>query len=493
MWGAPSLLGWNMSHQTQKEIRVRFAPSPTGNLHIGGARSAIFNWLFARHMGGKYLLRIEDTDRERYKPEYTDSIVGALAWLGIDHDEHVLIQSSRFSEHQKVIQMLLDTGKAYRCYCTQDEVRERLKSRPDYSEEFSMYDGMCRHRKPSHEDDGKPYAVRFAIPHEEKEVTFNDLIRGPITFNLDQFDDFIIARSDGIPMYNLVVVLDDAFMRITHVIRGEEHTSNTPKQILLYRACGYEVPHFAHLPLILGPTGAKLSKRDAATSVLDYRAMGYLPEALFNYLVRLGWAHGDQEIFTRQELIEHFSLEHVGKKGAIFDMTKLDWLNGVYIREMESKKLLEYTVAYVQPDLRQHCAPWTDEQLIKLIDAYKERVKTLKELAQTIIHLHRGPDLYDSVALTEWIKPETQVHLKRLREVLQDQKVFAHDQLAEALKALCKDLGIKLVALAQPVRIALTGTSASPGIFVVLEVIGQHESVQRVSRLLHQITQEQGM
>jgi glutamyl-tRNA synthetase len=257
---------------------------------------------------------------------------------------------------------------------------------------------------------------------------------------------------------------------------------------MLYQACGFTVPEFAHLPMILGPTGAKLSKRDAATSVLDYRSNGYLPEALFNYLVRLGWAHGDQEIFTKDELVNLFSLDHVGKKGAIFDMTKLDWLNGVYIREMDSAELLRRTIAFVQPDLREQCAPWNDQQILQLIDLYKERVKTLRELAQQLILLHDGPAEFDEAAMLEWIKPETKTHLQKLIELLQSQETFTHDQLADALKALCKGLEIKLVALAQPVRIALTGTSASPGIFVLLEVLGKHESVKRVTRLLHQIS-----
>lgn len=478
-----------MSHHTENEVRVRFAPSPTGHLHIGSVRVALFNWLFARHNNGKYLLRIEDTDLERSKQEYTDSIIGALEWLGIDHDEPLVIQSSRFDEHKRIIQKMVDEGRAYRCYCSQEEVQERWKTHPNYSEEFSMYDGKCRHRKASADDEGKPYVIRFAVPQNGQDIAFNDLIRGPIAFPADQFDDFIIARTDGTPMYNVVVVLDDAFMRVTHVIRGEDHISNTPKQIMLYQACGFAVPQFAHLPMILGPSGAKLSKRDAATSVLDYREMGYLPEALFNYLVRLGWAHGDQEIFTKAELINLFSLDHVGKKGAIFDMTKLDWLNGVYIREMDSVELLRRTVEFVQPDLRERCAPWTDAHLIQIIDAYKERVKTLKELAQNILLVHDGPSSYDAAALAEWIKPETALHLQKLIELLQAQKTFAHDQLSQALKALCQDLGIKLVALAQPVRIALTGTSASPGIFVLLEVLGQHESVNRVTKLLRSITQ----
>ena len=300
-----------MQKSNTQHVRVRFAPSPTGHLHIGGLRAAIFNWLFARHHKGTFLLRIEDTDRERSKQEYTDAILDAFAWMGITSDEPLIIQSERINAHIVVIKKLLEEGKAYRCYCSQEEVLQRHVDAGGDAH-FVKYDGKCRFQ--TSQDRVGEHVVRFAIPSSVQHISFDDMIRGPITVASDELDDFIIARSDYSPMYNFVVVVDDAFMKITHVIRGEDHISNTPKQILLYQACGYEIPQFAHAPNILGPSGKKLSKREAAASVLEYRTMGYLPQALCNYLVRLGWSHGDQEVFSEQELIACFSLDAVGKK-----------------------------------------------------------------------------------------------------------------------------------------------------------------------------------
>jgi len=468
-----------------KKIRVRFAPSPTGHLHIGGLRAAIFNWLFARHHGGTYLLRVEDTDLERSKQEYTDSIIQSLAWCGIEHDEEMVIQSTRFAEHKKFVEKLLQEGKAYKCYCTPEEISERQKARDQYNDLFSMYDGHCLTHESS--DSKKNFVVRFKIPKEEKTIAFDDLIRGPISFDVDQFDDFIIARSDGSPMYNLVVVIDDAHMGITHVIRGEDHISNTPKQIMLYKACGLPVPEFAHLPLILGPSGDKLSKRDAETSVLEYKKNGYLPDALVNYLVRLGWSHGDQEIFTKDEMIKYFSLDHVGKTGAIFDPAKLDWLNGVYIRERSGSELLALMQQDVDSQLLEKLKNWDEKQLVALIDLYKDRVKTLSELKNNLVLLHDGPQQYDDVSIDKWVNQETKAHLENLRTVLEETEPFESKNLSLAVKALCKQLNIKLVALAQPIRIALTGTSASPGVFALLEFVGKQESMRRITALLEQL------
>ena len=321
---------------SKNSIRVRFAPSPTGHLHIGGLRTAFFNWLFARHNNGVFLLRIEDTDVERSTKEYLDSILATFDWVNLPSDEPIVIQSQRIAEHTALIAQLLKEGKAYRCYCSQEQVAERYKGQGS-GDEFIKYDGRCRNAA---EQPGVPAAIRFALPAGRTTVAFDDLIRGRVEVGIDQLDDFIIARSDGTPMYNFVVVVDDAHMRISHIIRGEEHISNTPKQLLLYEALGFPVPFFAHTPMILGPDGNKLSKRDAATSVLEYRQEGYLPDALLNYLVRLSWAHGDQEIFTREELISYFTLDHVGKKGAIFDPQKLSWVNSVYMRAKDSARVI---------------------------------------------------------------------------------------------------------------------------------------------------------
>ena len=346
-----------------ENARVRFAPSPTGNLHIGGLRAAIFNWLFAHHHKGAFVIRIEDTDRARSTQEYTDSIIDSLAWMQIKSDEPLHIQSEFESKHKEYLQRLLSEGNAYKCYCSTEELESRLDANQKYD--------LCCRDKECPELEERPYVVRFKVPESIERLTFTDLIRGEITFERDQLDDFIIARSDGTPVYNFVVVIDDAEMKINYVIRGEEHLGNTPKQILLYNALGFDEPQWAHLPLILSPNGGKLSKRDGAVSVLEYKKDGYLPEALLNYLVRLGWSHGDQEVFTRQELIDLFTLEAVGKSGAAFDVEKLDWLNGLFIRNMTAEALLDYIQTTMGLDL--NFADWSQEQVIALINLYKER------------------------------------------------------------------------------------------------------------------------
>jgi len=462
-----------------KPVRVRFSPSPTGHLHIGNLRAAIFNWLFARHHNGTFLIRIEDTDRERSKPEYVESILQAFDWMGLTADEPIVTQSKRIDEHTRMIQQLLDEGKAYRCYCSPEELIARAPKIDGKESAFIKYDGFCRERS---DESGKSFVVRFKLPAQES-VTFNDLIRGPITVGLDQLDDFIIARSDGSPMYNFVVVVDDAFMKITQIIRGEDHISNTPKQILLYQAFGFGVPEFAHLPMILGPSGDRLSKRDAATSVLDYKTNGYMPDALLNYLVRLGWAHGDQEIFSRDEIIKLFSLDNVGKKGAIFDPQKLDWLNGVYIRQTADEELLERITGDVEPELLQQLSSWQPSQIHHLIALYKERAKTLRELADELALLHAGPTSFDQKAIEKWTTSDTVNHLGALVQKLDDIDTFSVELVNKAVKDLCEELGLKLVKLAQPIRIALVGKAMSPGVFELLVLVGKSISVSRLRSL----------
>lgn len=462
------------------EIRVRFAPSPTGHLHIGGLRAAFFNWLFARHNNGKYLLRIEDTDLERSKKEFTDSILASFAWTQVEPDEPVVIQSQRIAEHQKVANQLIADGKAYKCYCTPDELAARLQA--EYGNVlFTKYDGFCRKRT---DEPNKPFAIRFAIPESIASISFNDLIRGTVTFDRDQLDDFIIVRSDGTPMYNFVVVVDDAFMRISHVIRGEDHVPNTPKQILLYQACNYPLPQFAHLPMILGPSGDRLSKRDGAVSVLEYKSMGYLPDALLNYLVRLGWAHGDQEIFTRQELIQFFTLEGVNKKGAIFDPTKLDWVNSIYIRNRSAHDLVHYVTQEIDPQFLQSLRPWNEDQIITLVTLYKERVKTLREMVQELKLLHNGPQEFSAADIEHWINPDVLNYMPQLLQTLEGLQDSSTDTISIAIKDLCKNLGIKLVALAQPLRIALVGKTASPGIFELISIVGKDKTIARLRTLI---------
>lgn len=469
---------------TQKPVRLRFAPSPTGHLHIGGLRTIIFNWLCARHNNGAFLIRIEDTDLERSKPEYTQSILQTLQWMGVESDEPVVIQSERVPEHRRVAQALIEQGKAYYCSCSQEEVIERHKQKYGTDDIFIKYDGKCRGNKLL--DSTKKQVIRFALPHDVPSVSWHDLVRGEITTELNQLDDFIIIRSDGMSMYNFAVVVDDAFMRISHIIRGEEHVSNTPKQILLYHALGYVLPEFAHVSMILGPSGDKLSKRDGATSVLEYKTMGYVPDALFNYLVRLGWSHGDQEIFTRQELVNLFTMQAVHKKPAIFDVVKLEWFNGMYIRQSSAQVLWKYLVDDVRHPLFKELT-WNDEQIYAAIALYKDRVKTLHELAQELLVLHGPAIAYNQEDCAQHITPQTVHYLRDLIKILACQEPFTVDLVAEQIKALAKTLGIKLVQLAQPTRIALVGKSSSPGIFELLTFLGKDESVRRIQALIDHI------
>lgn len=469
---------------THKPVRLRFAPSPTGHLHIGGLRTIIFNWLLARHNKGAFLIRIEDTDLERSKPEFTESILQTLQWMGVESDEPVVIQSERVPEHRRIAQMLVDQGKAYYCSCSQEEVIERHKQKYGTDDIFIKYDGKCRGIKQP--DATKKQVIRFALPQNLPSVSWNDLVRGEITTELNQLDDFIIIRSDGMSMYNFAVVIDDAFMRISHIIRGEEHVSNTPKQILLYQALDYALPDFGHVSMILGPSGEKLSKRDGATSVLEYKTMGYLPDALFNYLVRLGWSHGDQEIFTRQELVNLFTIEAVHKKPAIFDVVKLEWFNAMYIRQSTEQALWKRLVDDVRHPLFKELT-WNDDQIYAAIALYKERVKTLHELAQELLVLHGPVIVYNQDDIALHVTGQTAEYLSKLIEILASLEQFTVDLIAEQMKALAKTLGIKLVQLAQPTRIALVGKSSSPGIFELLNFLGKEESVRRIKALIVQV------
>jgi glutamyl-tRNA synthetase len=454
-------------------VRVRFAPSPTGHLHIGSLRAALFNWLFARHNKGSFLVRIEDTDLVRSLPEFTESILQSLAWAAIEPDEPIVIQSSRLAEHTKVIESLLAQGKAYRCFCACNQAGS--------SDDYFKYDGRCRTRKVSEQDVKQPSVVRIKIPLEQPVISFNDLIRGPVSFAIDQFDDFIIARSDGSPIYNFVVVVDDAAMNITHVIRGEDHISNTPKQIILYEACGFKIPHFAHLPLILGPTGAKLSKRDVATSVLDYKRNGYLADALCNYLVRLGWSHGDQELFTREELVQFFTLEQVGKKGAIFDQNKLDWMNGSYIRNTSAESLYTLIERDVDAEIFNKLSVlWDKTGIYSLINLYKERTKTLRIMVEELQLLAQREHVVSVADQETWLTQQALALMPEIIQELEADKEFSPQSIAVALKAIAKKHDIKLVALAQPLRLALLGKTESPGIFDLMALLGKTEVLYRI-------------
>jgi glutamyl-tRNA synthetase len=467
-----------MSNKQVSPPRVRFAPSPTGHLHLGGLRTALFNWLFARHHGGSFLLRIEDTDLERSQEKYTQSILEAFKWASLDYDEPLIIQSERVEEHKQYAQKMLENGTAYKCYCSSEELERRLGSN------YVTYDQRCRDLQPS--DTNAPYVIRFKRPLDRTGVTFNDLIRGPITIEMDQIDDFIIVRSDGSPMYNFVVVIDDAFMRISHVIRGEDHISNTPKQILLYEALGFSVPQFAHVSMILGPDGNRLSKRDAATAVLDYRDKGFLPDALCNYLVRLGWSHGDQEIFTRQELINYFSLDEIGKKGAIFDIKKLEWINGVYIRHSTPHTLLSEMQA-IDPLFTTKINSWPQEQTLHTIRLYQDRVKTLRELMSELETLYQPP-VYELQAASDFNRVPTANYLDQIVNKLDSLEEFTAPAIELAVKEVCVNNSIKLSIIAPAIRMGLTGKTASAGIYELIALLGKSETVQRLRQFQKVIT-----
>ena len=459
-------------------VRVRFAPSPTGYLHIGGARTALFNWLFARHEGGVFVLRIEDTDRSRSTDEFIGAILDGMKWLHLDWDEGPFRQTERFDIYKSYVERLLAEKKAYYCYCTPEELEERRQKalsegRPP------RYDGRCRDLKGP--VPGRAPSVRFRMPDSGQTVV-NDLIRGPVTFENSQLDDFIIARSDGTPTYNFVVVADDADMNITHVIRGDDHLNNTPKQVHIYNALGLEPPKFAHLPMILGPDKTRLSKRHGATSVMAYKEMGYLPEALLNYLARLGWSFGDQEVFSRRELIEHFGLEHTGKSAAVFNPEKLLWLNGEYIRKTPPAELSEM----VAPMLAQkgiETAGFSPQWMEKAVGSLVERSKTLLQLADGMrFYLSDGVEI-ELAAREKFLNAGTLDYLVDLRDALARTEEFTHENLEKVFREVMERHGQKkLAAVAQPVRVAVTGGTVSPGIFEVLEIIGRERVLKRLGK-----------
>lgn len=458
--------------------RVRFAPSPTGYLHLGGARTALFNWLFARHTNGTYLLRIEDTDRERSTEAFLAAQRAALVWLGLEADEELVFQTQRLDAYKAVIDQLLAEGKAYPCFCTPVAHDQKIEA-------HAKYQGTCRDAAWTKQDLHKEHAIRFRLPASEGLISFDDIIRGQISISFDQLDDFIIVRRDGMPVYNFVVVVDDIFMRITHIIRGEDHISNTPKQILIYQALGAHVPRFAHLPLILGPSGAPLSKRDGSTSIDEYRDEGFLPDALFNYLVRLGWSHGDQEVFSRKEMVNFFTLENIQKKGAVFDKKKLLWLNNIYLRDTSATCLLEL-LQEVQGGMlyRALLDAWQQDFAYAFIDLYKSRAKTLVDLAQDITALADDTPALEVSLIKKWHTAQSALMLKEFVAELVDIEVWQHEVLCERAKEICARHDAQLVSLAQATRLALSGKIAGPGVFEIAQLLGKERVLSRIERLI---------
>jgi len=461
------------------EFRVRFAPSPTGFLHIGGARTALFNWLFARHHGGMFFLRIEDTDQSRSTDEAIDAILDGMQWLGLDWDRweggtgDTVRQTERFGLYKEKVAELLDQGKAYRCYCTADELAERRKAAMQ-AKQVPRYDGRCRDRVAPLPD--LPFAIRFKA-EMEGQIVVKDLVKGDVVFDRSTLDDLIIARSDGSPTYNLCVVVDDVAMGITHVIRGDDHLNNTPRQIQLYQALNFPIPLFAHVPMILGADKARLSKRHGATAVQEYRQEGYLPEAMVNYLVRLGWSHKDQELFTLKELIEMFSVEDVGSGAAIFNPEKLLWVNAHHIKTAAPERL---SALLLDPLDRLGIKQDTVDldYLQRIVPSLQERSRTLIEMAESVAYFFLDEIDYDEQT-QKFLKPENLAIFKAVREKLSSVP-FEHDPMLEAFKAICEEMGLKLAQVAQPIRAALTGKTVSPGIFDVLSLLGKEKALKRI-------------
>jgi glutamyl-tRNA synthetase len=462
-------------------VRTRFAPSPTGYLHIGGARTALFSYLFARHHDGKFILRIEDTDRQRSTQESIRAIIDALTWLRLEWDEGPLFQSQRMGLYRQRAEQLLRGGKAYRCYCSAEIVEAKRKAAMKSGRKL-MYDRTCRDLAGA--PGTQPFAVRFKAPLEGETVV-PDLVKGHVIFPNSELDDLILVRSDGTPTYNFCAVVDDAEMAITHIIRGEDHLSNTPKQIQLYRALGYAEPAFAHIPLILGPDRTRLSKRHGATSVMAYRDTGYLPDALVNYLVRLGWSHGDQEIFSRAELIEKFSLETVGKAAGVYNLEKAEWLNFQYLKAMPVGALAEAVKPFIAR--KGYSVPGDDAWLARMVTTLQERAKTLVELVE-MAHYYLSPTIaIDAGAARKFLKPEILEPLRALRAQLADLAEWNVEAIRGCFERVIGRFGLSLGQIAQPVRVAATGSSSSPGIFEVLDVLGKERSLAQVDGAIERI------
>ena len=465
-------------------IVTRFAPSPTGFLHIGGARTALFNWLYARKFGGKMLLRIEDTDRQRSTKEAIDAILDGLKWLQLDWDGEVIYQFDRAARHREVAEALLASGKAYRCYASPEELTAmREKARAEGR--TRLYDGLWRDRDPSQAPDGIKPTIRLKAPLSG-ETVIEDQVQGRVVWQNENLDDLVLLRGDGNPTYMLAVVVDDHDMGVTHIIRGDDHLINAARQSQIYDALGWDVPSMSHIPLIHGPDGSKLSKRHGALGVDAYRAMGYLPAALRNYLVRLGWSHGDQEIFSTQEMIDAFDLAAIGRSAARFDFAKLENLNGHYIRHADDQSLVtmfENVLNYVpdRSDLKAKLNDTTRAQLLQAMPNLKERAKTLIELVDSAYFIFADRPLQIEPKAAALLSAENRELIGRLRAALETVTPWTAETTEAAMRSLAEANNLKLGAVAQPLRAALTGRTTSPGIFDVLAVLGREECLARLA------------
>lgn len=485
-----------MSH-----IRVRFAPSPTGNLHIGGARTALFNWLFARHNGGTFILRIDDTDLARSTAESKQQILSALRWLGLDWDEGPEVggphapyaQSERLPLYERAARELVEKGLAYPCYCTPEELEERRKQAMKEGK-APRYDGRCRHLSPQErsrlESEGRRPALRLRVP-ETGETVVHDFFRGDVVFSNEVLDDFIIVKSNGIPTYNFASVVDDAEMEITHIIRAEEHLSNTPRQILVFQALGKPLPVFAHVPMILAPDRSKLSKRHGATSVEEFRDEGYLPEALINYLALLGWSpDGEQEILSLSELVEQFTLERVGKTAAIYDIKKLTWINGHYLNEIDLDRIVELAIPFLQ---KKGLVPEEiPEDLMgyirRVVEVVRTRVKTLAEIADASEYFFKDDFDYEEKGVKKHFQKDGVAKLlEAARERLAQLERFDLETTEKAYRDLSEELGVKAGEIIHPTRLAISGRTMGPGLFDIMVILGKEKTLERLERAVQYI------
>ncbi len=460
-------------------IKTRFAPSPTGYLHVGGARTALFSWLYARRHGGQFVLRIEDTDLERSTQDSVDAIFEGMAWLGLEHDEGPYYQTQRFDRYHEVIDQLLESGHAYRCTCSRARL-DTLRAEQMANKVKPRYDGHCRGRDI---DPGQPHVVRFRNPLDG-DVVINDLIRGKIVVSNTELDDLIIRRTDGSPTYNLSVVVDDNDMGITHVIRGDDHINNTPRQINMAKAMQWEIPAFGHLPMILGDDGARLSKRHGAVSVMQYKEDGFLPEALVNYLVRLGWSHGDQELFTRDEMIELFDLSDVNRAPSAFNTDKLIWVNQQYIKSADPDRLAELVTEFLDASgLSTEGGP----DLAAVIDAQRERAGTLKDLAELCEFYYRDFDSYPAAATKKAFKGEADKALRHVGEKLAGLSEWRREAIHQCVADAVEELEVGFGKVAMPLRVAVTGGAPSPDLDLTVFLVGREATLRRIDQAVAHI------
>lgn len=464
-------------------VRTRFAPSPTGFLHIGGARTALFCWLYTKKTKGIFILRIEDTDRERSTDAAVHAILDAMQWLNLDYDEGPYFQTKRFDRYKEVAHELLEKGLAYRCYCSKERL-EKLRENQLAQKQKPRYDGHCRHLN-TVPNDATSSVIRFKNP-ETGEVEINDAVRGDVVFQNSELDDLIIERSDGTPTYNFSVVVDDWDMKVTHVIRGDDHLNNTPRQINILKALGATLPIYAHVPMILGKDGERLSKRNGSVSVQEYREMGILPDALLNYLVRLGWSFKDQEIFTRDEMIQKFDIRSINKSAAAFNPEKLLWLNQQYIKTLDPAVIipeLEWHLSELKK-LPQYAAFNLDEgpSLVNLILAQRERAKTIREMAEKSLFFYTDHVIWDEDAKSKHLVAGLKQPLQTLIQALKSESHWTKENIHDKLKKVAERCGLKIGDLAQPVRVAVTGGTVSPPIDITLALLGQEKTISRLNK-----------